>query len=427
MPSPRFDVREIGFRHEASKTQDKHLIETMGAGVALLDFDGDGLLDVFLVNGAGIAGNRLDKSEPRFWNRLYRNLGGLRFEDVTDTARLAGSSYGMGAVAGDYDGDGDPDLFVTGYPAAALYRNDGGRFADVTERSGVRAAGWSTGAAFLDYDRDGRLDLFVARYLDWDFEKSKPCGERGRSYCHPREFGAVSHGLYRNKGGGRFEDVSVVVGLEQHPGKGLGAVAADLDADGWVDLFVANDSVAQQLFLNRGGTGFEERAVGLGTAYDADGRAYSGMGVAAADYDNDGKTDVFVNALALEGYSLYRAADADYEHVSAQSALAAASERRSGWGSVLVDFDNDGFRDLFVAQGHVMDDIEESDPTLSYREPMMLLRNVHGRFFDLSSSAGEAFAQPLAARGAAAGDLDNDGDVDVFDFNIFAPDFGCSS
>lgn len=412
-PSPRFEAHEIGFRHEASKTVRKHLIETMGAGVALLDYDGDGRLDVFFPNGAAIVEGALDKSDPRYWNRLYRNLGGLRFEDATEAAGLSGFGYGMGAVAGDYDGDGDPDLFVTGYPRNRLYRNDGGRFTDATKEAGVEGDGWSTGAALLDYDGDGRLDLFVARYLNWNFRTSKPCGERGESYCHPREYGAVAHRLYRNRGGGRFEEASQAVGLPAHPGKGLGVVAADLNADGLLDVFVANDSAPQQLFLNVGGERFEEAAVRMGVAYEADGRTYSGMGAAVADYDNDGAADLFVNALALEGYSLYRAAAGDFEPTAQISGLLAASERHSGWGASFADFDRDGFRDLFVAQGHVMDDIEASDPTLSYREPMLLLRNVHGRWFDVSASAGPAFRRPLAARGAAVGDLDDDGDPDI--------------
>lgn len=410
-----FEPVEIGFRHQASKTSAKHLIETMGAGVALLDYDGDGLLDLFFVNGARLHPQMADdaepdKSEPAFWNRLYRNRGDWRFEDVTAAAGLAGRGYGMGAAVGDYDNDGDPDLYVTNYGPDILYRNDGGRF---TEVPGPATPGWSAGAAFLDYDGDGRLDLFVARYLDWSFAVSRPCGEQDASYCHPRLFGAVSHRLYRNLEDDRFEDVSERVRLTQAPGKGLGVTVADIDGDGAMDVFVANDSVPQQLFLQRGGR-LVESGVPSGVAYDADGRTYSGMGTALADYDQDGDLDLFVNALALEGYSLYRQTEpAEFDAVAAGSGLLAATERNSGWGAGFGDFDNDGWSDLFVAQGHVMDDIERSQPGLRYREPLLLLRNLFGRFYDVSAKAGEAFGQARAARGAAIGDLDNDGRLDL--------------
>ena len=383
--------------------------------MALLDYDGDGLLDIFFVNGARLradmtGGAEPDKSEPAYWNRLYRNRGDWGFEDVTEAAGLAGRGYGMGAAVGDYDGDGDPDLYVSNYGADMLYRNDGGRFVEVP---GVGAAGWSAGAVFVDYDGDGRPDLFVARYLDWDFARSRPCGDQDASYCHPRLFGAVTHRLYRNLGGDRFEDVSAQAGLEAAPGKGLGVVAGDIDGDGSMDVFVANDSVPQQLFLSRGGR-LVESAVRAGVAYDAEGRTYAGMGAALADYDNDGDLDLFVNALALEGYSLYRQREpGELDAVAAASGLLAMSERSSGWGAGFGDFDNDGWSDLFVAQSHVMDDIETSQPDLRYREPLLLARNLFGRFYDVSSKGGPAFQTLQAARGAAIGDLDNDGRLDL--------------
>jgi hypothetical protein len=411
-----------GFRHHASKTSEKYLPETMGAGVALLDYDGDGLLDIYFVNGAELAdpmdsGAVPEKTGSQFWNRLYRNQGARRFEDVTEGAGVQGRGYGMGAAVGDYDNDGDPDLFVTGFGSNTLYRNDGGgRFSDVTESAGLAGDGWSAGAAFFDFDRDGLLDLFVARYLDWDFSKNRPCGPRvpkSRSYCHPRLFSPAQHSLYRNRGDGRFEDISGRTGLADHPGKGLGVALGDYDGDGWTDVFVANDSYPQQLFRNVEGRKLEETALQTGAAHDSEGRDFAGMGVAWADYDGDGRGDLLVNALGRQGYWLYRNTGGEFDTASVSSRLAGFSALRSGWGMGLVDFDNDGWRDLFVAQGHVMDDIAETDPALDHREPPMLLRNLFGRFFDVADRAGPALAERYAARGAAFGDLDNDGLLDI--------------
>ncbi len=415
------DAAGVRFRHTASKTADKYLVETMGAGAALLDYDGDGLLDIYFVNGADLAAPaRLDggaKRSPRYWNRLYRNLGGLRFEDVTQKAGVRGSGYGMGVAAADYDNDGDTDIFVSNFGPDTLLRNEGGGvFRDVSREAGIGGGGWSSGAAFLDYDNDGRLDLFVASYLDWSFARNRPCGDAlpaRRSYCHPRLFGAVAHTLYRNAGGGRFEDVSARSGIAAFPGKGLGVAVGDYDEDGRIDVFVANDSYPQQLFRNVGGGRFEDVAVEAGIAYDAEGRDYAGMGVAWSDYDGDGRADILVNALGRQGYWLYRNTGGAFEAASERTGLAALSELRSGWGMGLVDFDNDGWRDLFVAQGHVMDDIAFSDPALARREPLLLARNLFGRFFDVSRRGGKIFERRQAARGAAFGDLDNDGRIDI--------------
>ena len=407
--SQPFEQVPVGFRHHASKTPDKHLIETMGAGVALLDYDGDGYLDLFFVNGAQLTDGGVGAKHP---NRLYRNHGDWTFSDATAAAGLEGSGYGMGAAAGDFDGDGDPDLYISNFGPDLLYRNDGGVFVEIAQQAGVATPGWSAGAAFLDYDRDGRLDLFVARYLDWDFDVSRPCGDKDASYCHPRLFGDVTHKLYRNTGIG-FEDVSGKVGLDDAPGKGLGVAVGDVDGDGRIDIFVANDSVPQQLFLNRESR-LIESAVSVGVAYDADGRTYAGMGTALADYDRDGDLDLFANALALEGYSLYNQREAgEFEQVSARSGVLAVSELSSGWGAGFGDFDNDGWSDLFVAQSHVMDDIAASQPQLSYEEPLLLLRNLFGRFYDVSAKAGAPFEVSRAHRGAAIGDLDNDGRLDL--------------
>jgi hypothetical protein len=412
----------VDFRHDKSGTSRKYLIESASGGVAMFDYDGDGLLDLYFVNGAALAdpmkeGGVADKSAPRFWNRLYRNRGGGRFEDVTEKAGVRGRGYGMGAAAGDYDGDGRADLYVTNFGANILYRNRGdGTFEDATARAGVRAGGWSAGAAWVDYDHDGHLDLIVARYLTWDFEPDIWCGSRGeghRSYCHPNQFPPATHIVYRNRGDGTFEDATAKAGWSRSPGKGFGVAIGDYDRDGKVDIVVANDSYPQQLFRNLGGGRFEETGLDAGIAYDDDGRVYAGMGVDFADYDNDGWPDVFINALALQRYALYRNVKGVFEYVSTATGVGAITRMRSGWGARFLDYDNDGWRDLFVAQGHVMDNIALTQPAVRYREPLLLMRNLGGRFADVSASSGDAFQRPLAARGAAFGDLDNDGWIDV--------------
>ena len=412
----------VNFKTANSKTSEKYLMESMVGGVAMLDFDADGLLDLFLVNGAALAdpmpeGARPDKSEPRYWNRLYRNDGDGTFTDVTEEAGVAGYSYGMGAVAGDYDNDGHADLYVTNYGNNILYHNNGdGTFRDVTEQAGVGGGGWSASAAFLDYDRDGHLDLFVTRYVVWDFQLSPFCGDRRpgyRGYCHPRHFKPISHLLYRNNGDGTFTDVSGPSGVEASPGKGLGVAVHDFDRDGWPDIFVANDSFPQQLFRNNGDDTFTETALPLGLAYDDDGKTFAGMGTDFGDYDNDGWPDIFVNALAAQRYALFRNDGDSFEYASGPTEVARITLLHSGWGTKFVDFDNDGWKDLMVAQGHVMDNIHLQQPFARYLEPLLLMRNLGGRFEDVSQQAGPAFQVPLAARGAAFGDLNNDGRPDI--------------
>ena len=413
---------KIGFVFEASKTPAKYLIEAMGGGVAMIDADSDGKLDLFFVSGAALktgmsATDRADKSDARYWNRLYRNQGDGTFTDITEKTGLRGNGYGQGVAVGDCNNDGRADLFVTALGGNALYRNQGGAvFEDVTAKAGVAGGGWSTSAGFIDYDRDGNLDLFVARYLDWDFGKNKRCGGEGaalQAYCHPNEYRPVTHLLYRGLGGCRFEDVSEKAGIAKAPGKGLGVAFQDVDRDGWPDIFVANDSFPQQLFRNRQNGTFEEIALAMGAAYDEDGKVFAGMGVDLADYDNDGLADVFVNALANQGYGLFRNSKGLLEYVSAASGLTAASKMHSGWGTRFLDYDNDGWKDIFVAQGHVMDNIELTQPGIQYRETPLLLRNVGGKFTDVSARAGKPFLTAMAGRGAAFGDLDNDGAVDI--------------
>ena len=412
----------VTFKNAPSLTSQKYLIESMVGGVAMLDYDGDGWLDLFFLNGAALddpmpAGKSPDKSDPHYWNRLYRNNRNGTFTDVTEAAGVRGHSYGMGAAVGDYDNDGRPDLYVTNFGQNILYHNNGdGTFTDVTAKAGGGGGGWSTRACFVDYDRDGFLDLIVTRYLDWDFDKNIWCGERKagyRSYCHPDQFKAVTHLVYHNNGDGTFTDVSTRSGLGATPGKGLGIAFQDFDRDGWPDIAIANDSFPQQLFRNRRDGTFSEEAVRLGLAYDDDGRTFAGMGVDFSDYDNDGWPDVFIDDLGTQKYALFRNVKGSFEYVTNPAGIGAITLHHSGWGAKFLDFDNDGWKDLFIGQGHVMDNIELTQPFLRAIEPPLLLRNVAGKFRNVSAVSGDIFTVPLAARGVAVGDLDNDGFLDI--------------
>jgi hypothetical protein len=408
----------IDFAHRNSPTEQKYLIETMGGGVALLDFNNDGRLDVFLVNSGKLEDPvklavNFSRHEPEFWNRLYRQNTDGSFTDVTAAAGLAdaGNNYGMGVAVGDYDNNGFADLYVTNYGRNTLYRNSGdGTFTDVTAEAGVAAGGWSASAGFFDYDNDGQLDLFVTRYLDWEIGRNILCGTPFHSYCHPDKFDGVTSVLFHNEGGGRFRDVSVPSGVASAKGKALGVAFNDFDGDGFPDIFVANDSMEQFLFHNQGDGTFKEQALQTGVAFSDDGKSYAGMGVAFADYDNDGRPDLVVTNLALEKYALYRnEGKGQFVYSSLTTGLAALTASNSGWGVGLYDFDNDGWKDLFVAQSHVLDNVEKIRSGLRYLEPPVLLRNVAGKF----EKAVSADLPSVAGRGAAFGDLNNDGYVDA--------------
>jgi enediyne biosynthesis protein E4 len=426
MPLPTFqDVTasaQVSFRNHASHTTRKYLPETMTGGVATFDYNGDGKLDLYFVNGAAISdpmapGQQLDKSDPKYWNRLYRNNGNGTFTDTTIAAGVKGTGYGMGVAVGDYDNDGHPDLYVTNLGRNTLYHNNGdGTFTDVTDSAGVAGGGWSAGAMFVDYDRDGLLDLFVSRYLAWDFKKDIFCGVAqpgGRAYCHPDQFQPITYLLFHNEGHGRFRDVSDESGISKYPGKGLGVAMNDYDRDSWPDIIVANDSFPEQLFHNLKNGKFEEVGVSAGIAYDEDGNLFAGMGVDFADYDNDGWPDIFINALAKQKYALFHNHAGSFEYVSGKLGIAGLTINHSGWGAKFIDYDNDGFKDLFIGQGHVMDNIQMTQPDTHYLEPPLLLRNVAGRFVDVSSRSGDVFSHAQAARGVAFGDINSDGFVDV--------------
>jgi enediyne biosynthesis protein E4 len=411
----------LHFQYFASHTAKHYLPETMGAGVALFDYDNDGRLDIFLVNGAPLTdptpkGSIPQKSGPQYWNRLFHQKPDGTFEDVTEKAGLQGSGYGMGVAVGDYDNDGYEDLYVTAYGGNKLYHNNGnGTFTDVTEKAGVAGSGWSTSAAWVDLDGDGLLDLVVLRYVQWDFEDIW-CGEHKegyRSYCHPDIFQPVSPLVYHNDGNGHFTEVSQRIGLSK-PGKGLGIALADYDRDGHVDLFVANDSMVEFLYHNKGDGTFEEVGLLSQVAVDGDGRTFAGMGVDFADYNNDGWPDLVITDLANQRYALYQNnGDSTFTYASFSAGLARSTMQHSGWGVRFLDYDNDGWKDLLIAQGHDLDTIELNYPNLHYREPMLLLRNTRRDFADVSADSGAVFHESWVARGMAIGDIDNDGRIDA--------------
>ena len=420
--APIFDVRRpqgIDFILQNSPTPKKFLIETMPGGIALLDYNNDGLLDIFMVNGGLLsdsmrAPGQFGRNNARFWNRLYRQNRDGQFTDVTRAAGLenAGNgNYGMGVAVGDYDNDGYVDLYVTSYGKNILYHNNGdGTFTDVTAGAGVSGGGWSVSAGFFDYDNDGYLDLFVTRYMEWDFAHSKICGGAWKTYCPPAEFPATTCLLYRNRGDGTFEDVSVKSGIAAKKGRALGVAFADYDDDGFADIFVANDGMQQYLFHNNGNGTFTECALESGAALSADGRALSGMGAVFQDYDNDGLPDILVTELPREIYGLYHNEGAGmFSNRSLETGLGALTTGSSGWGAGLEDLDNDGWKDLLVAQSHVLDNVEAIDPSLHYLEPPLLALNHHGTF----ARGDSGITVPVAGRGLAFGDLNNDGWMDA--------------
>ena len=411
----------IDFLAQASHTDKKYLIETMGSGVALFDYDNDGRLDIFLANGTPLSdptpkGSIPQKTGPKYWNRLYHQKPDGTFEDVTEKAGLQGIGYDMGVAVGDYDNDGYDDLYVTGLGGNHLYHNNGnGTYSDVTQSSGTGGSGWSTSATWVDLDNDGLLDLVVLRYVKWDFDDIW-CGEHTpghRSYCHPDVFEPIAPLVYHNDGHGHFTEIAAKIGLDR-PGKGLGVSIGDFDGDGKVDVAVANDSMVEYLYRNKADGTFEELGMPAEIAVDGDGRTYAGMGIDLQDYDNDGLPDLIITNLANQKYALYRNnGDGSFSYDSYVSGIGGMTLLHSGWGIHFIDYDNDGRKDLLVAQGHDLDTVELNYPQLHYKEPPLLAYNTGKGFVDVSSQSGSVFNERWVGRGLAVGDIDNDGRVDA--------------
>ena len=417
--SPWFEDRtagsDIDFLHESGKQKRFWYPEIFTSGVLLLDYDGDGLLDVYLVQGGEIAA----EGEDPPGNRLYRNLGGFRFQDVTESAGVGDRGYGMGGAAADYDGDGDTDIYVTNLAANVLYRNEGnGRFTDVTADAGVGDANWSTSSVFLDADRDGDLDLYVVDYLRWSLATDLECfsGYGRRVYCNPNNYQTpLPDVLYRNDGGGRFTDVSVEAGIHKARGNGLGVVAGDFGGDDRIDLYVANDGMANQLWINQGDLKFVDEGLASGTALNSVGKAEAGMGVAATDVDDDGDLDLFLSHLREETNTFYLREEGDFfEDITNRTGLGASSYEFTGFGLGIIDFDHDGILDIHVANGRVNYWDPINDPEDIYAESNQLFRGVGKlEFEEVVPRGGTANPIVETSRAAAFGDLDNDGAVDI--------------
>ena len=409
----------LHFSIDSSPTPQKNQIETMVAGVALIDYDGDGYQDVFFANGAAIPS--LSKEALQFKNRLFHNNGNGTFTDMTEKAGLAGDGYDMGVAVGDFDNDSRADLYVVGVTKNHLFHNNGdGTFTDVTDKAGVGGGMhdgkkmWSVAAAWVDYNNDGLLDLFVSNYVQWEVNKDPECVLAGvRNYCSPTLYGKLPNTLYRNNGDGTFTDVSEETGIAKHLGRGMGVAIADYDGDGWMDIFVANDDSPNFLFHNVNGKRFEEVAVQSWVAYNPNGKTVSGMGADFRDVDNDGRPDIWFTALPGELFPLYlNRGQGIFDDATTTSGLAWQTQNMAGWSNAVVDLDNDGWKDLIAARSNVLDPIIAS--ARSYAEPNAVFRNLgNGKFQDVSAMAGDAFQIPGLYRGSAIGDLDNDGRMDV--------------
>jgi len=411
----------LQFVTQNSASPFKNQVETMVAGVGLLDYDGDGFLDIYLVNGAAIPS--LKKESPTYWNRLYRNNHDGTFTDVTERAGVAGAGYGMGVAVGDYDNDGRPDIFLANVTGNQLFHNNGdGTFTDVTAKARVAGAQmngkkmWSVGAGWFDYNNDGLLDLFVVNYCVWEVNKDPFCPLKSgvRGYCHPKLYTSLHDTLYRNNGDGTFTDVSQETGIAAHSGKGMSVSFADYDGDGFLDAFVANDTTPAFLFHNIGGKKFEEVGVTAGVAYAPDGVTLSGMGSDFRDVNNDGRPDIWYTAVEDQTFPLMiNGGKGEFDDITQASGLE-PTKKMSGWSNGIFDFDNDGWKDLFVARANVLDNISELMPNRKYPEPNSVFRNLgNGKYEDAGPAAGPDFQIEAAHRGAAFGDIFNDGHIDA--------------
>jgi hypothetical protein len=409
------DRAGVQFVYDHSPTPEKYYVESAPGGVAVFDYNGDGRPDIFFTNGASTPSLR--KTSARYSNRLYRNDGEWRFTDVTEAASVQGLGYAMGAAAADYDNDGDVDLFVGGVRQNQLLRNRGdGRFEDVTATAGIASGDWSVAGGWFDYDNDGRVDLLVVNYVQWSPDTNRYCGDQARGtriYCHPRFFSGLPNRLYRNRGDGTFEDVSARSGVLAHIGKGMSAAFADYDHDGRVDVFITNDTVPNFLFRNNGDGTFQETALLAGVSVPAAGRPVSSMGTDFQDYDNDGWEDIHFTALSGETFPLLRNdGHGGFVEATQGSGLASLTARSSGWCSILADFDNDGTKDIFTANSHANDRIGESE-TIGWKQANSLYLNTgQGRFRDATAEAGLA-SSVAAHRGCGVADFDGDGRLDL--------------
>jgi hypothetical protein len=413
------DKAGVQFVTRNGATTSKRQPESLGAGVALFDYDSDGYLDIYFVNNASMPG--LNKDGPEYRNRLYHNNRNLTFTDVTERAGLAAAGYGMGVAVGDYDNDGRPDLYLAALTGNQLFHNNGdGTFTDVTAKAKVGGGEyngrkmWSVSAAWVDYNNDGRLDLFVSNYCQWQAEGEPQCNSGGHpTFCSPRHYKPLPNTLYRNNGDGTFTDVSAETGIAAHPGRGMGVAIADYDGDGFTDIFVANDDAPFQLFHNLGGKRFEEVAVDAGVAFPENGNVISGMGVDFRDVLNQGLPNIWVTAIEKETFPLFvNTGKGQFEERTAVAKLGMDTYEMSGWSNAIADLDNDGWKDLFVARSNVQDNIAQYSPR-KYEEPMSVFRNLgNGRFENSTASTGD-LRRAAAHRGMAIGDLDNDGRLDA--------------
>jgi len=404
----------IHFKHNSGAFGKKLLPETMGSGVCIIDYDNDGWQDILFVNSMDWPGHVRGKSYPA----LYHNNHDGTFTDVTRQAGLAVEMYGLGCTVGDYDNDGFDDIYITAIGGSHLFRNLGnGHFADVTARAGVADSGFPTGAVWLDYDHDGRLDLFVAHYVEWSVASDRTCSLDGthKSYCTPEVYKGQSSRLYHNLGNGRFEDVTKRAGLFDPSGKSLGIALIDYEDDGWLDLFVTNDTQSNKLYHNNHDGTFKEEGFTAGVAFSDAGRARAGMGTDAGDYDNSGRQSLLIGNFTQESMSLYHNEGSGlFTEVATPSGIGLPSARSLTFGCFFFDYDLDGLPDIFAANGHVSDDVAVVQPTLHYAEPPLLFHNMgNGKFEDVSAKVGPALRQPMVARGAAYLDFDNDGDLDL--------------
>ncbi|MGA2428152.1 MAG: CRTAC1 family protein [Candidatus Acidiferrum sp.] len=422
-----FSFRPIAFSLDSSETPQRHAPETMAGGVAVFDYNNDGNLDIFFTNGADIVS--LQKTSPKYWNRLFRNNGDGTFTDVTEQAGLAGTGYDVGVAIGDYDNDGYEDIFVAGVHRNTLYHNNGnGTFTDVTAKAGLAQSDkefgplWSVGGAWVDVNNDGLLDLFVVNYMAWDVNNEPDCKSEGRpEYCHPKMYRALPNQLFLNNGDGTFKDISAQSGIREHLGKGMGVGVADYDGDGLPDIFVANDKLFNFLFHNKGNGRFEEVAFDTGVALPEQGNVISGMGADFRDLNNDGRPDIALVALDNETFPVYRNdGKTGFTDITAKSGMALLSSPMAGYSANIADFDNDGWKDIFVSRGHVQ------SPNMAGREmidqPNTVFRNLDGtKWSALTEEAGFAAQSPRRHRGAAVGDFNHDGKLDVVVTALSAP------